>query len=174
MKRILPSFSGGCPTGKQQNNLPLMTHSPTSRAPVHTTLCTATTAHLTTPRPGSKSSTACLTLCLPLYLPALLLFLYLPPLPGFLVEVSRCLPVYTPSACLFLYQSVPWKFILLEFIEVCLRRLSYLPVYLPFRRCFSARPLALDCKVKTQKDTDRRLPCLHFKLEHLGGNIMAA
>lgn len=90
------SFSGGCPTEKQQNNLPLMTHSPTLRAPVHTTLSTATTAHLTTPRPGSKFSTACLTLCLPLYLPILLLFLYLPPLSGFLVKMSHCLPVHHP------------------------------------------------------------------------------
>lgn len=118
VKRILPSFLRRRPSHRetQQNSLLPMTHSRTSRAPLHTTLSTATAAHLTTPRPGSKFSTACLPLCLSFYLPVSLLFLYLSPLPSCLVKMSHCLPVFTPSACLFFYQPVLWIFILSEFV----------------------------------------------------------
>lgn len=74
VKRILPSFLQRRPSHRetQQNSLPPMTHSPTLRALLHTTRSPATTAHLTTPRPGSQSSMVCLPLfqsaCIAIYL----------------------------------------------------------------------------------------------------------
>lgn len=114
VKRILPSFLRQRPSHRetQQNSLPPMTHSTTSRAPLHTTRSPATTAHLTTPRPGSQSTARlpqCLSLCLSVYLPVLL-------------PVFFCLP-----GCHFLYLSA----LLLSCQDVSLFTCLYAPICLP-------------------------------------------
>lgn len=117
---------------------------------------------------------ACLLASLFLCLSVSLVAIFYIPLYGYcLIKMSHCLPVFIlPSACLYFYQPVLRVLILSEFVLVRLHCLSSLSVCWPFRLCLSVCPLALDCKVKIPKDTERigSLVCM-LNYEDLGRNI---
>lgn len=135
----------------QQSSLLPMTHSPTSKAPLRTTRSPAVTAHHTTPRPRSQSSTAC---CFPLSLQV-----FLPVFACFCVSLSAWLSCLVNLFSCLWFPSYSW---LGSGLALLRTSQSYWPVWLS-AAVYSACPLALNGKVKMLKDKECRLRCLHVK-----------
>lgn len=183
---FLPSFSSDCPTGKLNRiaSLRWLIH---QHRELHSTPPALQPRQPTTPHPGLDPSPpwpacfdvspciylfACITACLPgchfPFLSVRLLFsqdISLCICFNTCVLYSYCLSVFIPACTVYLHAHTGMKWYWISFALALL--FVSLPAYLPFWLCLSVCPPALNCKVKIAKDTEHRLPCLHFKPRRL-------
>lgn len=152
----------------QQSSLPLMTHSPTSRASLYTA-CSPAPPHHALAWPGSQSLSASLPFCLsarqsakqPVCLPNICLS----------AQMYICLPAYLTiylsiSLPVCLHVSLP--VFLSSYPSACLLTCLSLSMSVCMSASSSVCPLMQNCKVKTLKDIENWLPCLHVKQQRLG------